>query len=329
MTEKTALIFGISGQDGAYLAHLLLSKGYRVFGSSRDAGANGFENLVRIGIRERVQAVSAATTDFRSVLSILDAIRPTEVYNLAGQSSVAMSFEQPIEAFDSIAVATLNILECIRFSRLPIRMFNAVSSECFGTTIEPATETTSFQPRSPYAMAKTTSYWATRNYREAYGMHVCSGILSNHDSPLRPPRFVCKKIVSAAVRIANGSQEKLQLGNVDIRRDWGLAAEYADAMWRMLQRPAADDYLIATGETNSLRDFLETAFAAVGLDAGEHVEINSKFYRPLELPESLLSPAKAEKDLGWVAKTKMRDLARLLVRCEIDGSVGPLPWTDH
>jgi GDPmannose 4,6-dehydratase len=178
-------------------------------------------------------------------------------------------------------------------------------------------------------MAKAAAYWATRTYREAYDMHVCSGLLSNHDSPLRPPRFVCKKIVATAVRIAKGSSEKLQLGNVNIQRDWGLAAEYVDAMHQMLQQSSPDDYIIATGETNSLGEFIEATFSTLGLDADKHVEINSRLYRPLDLPISRLSPAKAQVRLGWTAKTKMRDLAKLLVRCELDGTVGPLPWTSY
>jgi GDPmannose 4,6-dehydratase len=205
MNKKTALIFGISGQDGAYLAHMLLSRGYRVHGASRDAEAWRFGNLLRLGIRDRVQLHSASLADFRSTLSILTDVAPDEIYNLAGQSSVALSFNQPVETFESVTAGTLNILECIRYVKQPLRMFNAVSSECYGDTPEPANEETAFRPCSPYAMAKSAAFWAVKTYREAYGLHVCSGILSNHESPIRPERFVCRKIVAAAVRIANGS----------------------------------------------------------------------------------------------------------------------------
>lgn len=328
MAEKVAIILGVSGQDGAYLAHLLLSKGYRVHGTSRDAEVASFANLERLGIRDRVQVHSAALSDFRSTVNLLTTVRPMEVYNLAGQSSVVLSFNQPVETFESITVATLNILESIRFSRLPIRFFNAVSTECFGDTGQPAVETTAFRPRSPYAMAKAAAYWATNTYREAYGMHVCSGILSNHESPLRPPRFVCRKVVTTAYRIAKGSAEKLHLGNASVERDWGLAAEYMDAVWRMLQRDVPEDFLIATGETHSLSEFADAVFASLGLNASRCIEFDRTLLRPLDLTRSHLNPAKAEQKLGWRAQTKMRDLAALLVECEREGSVGPLPWIE-
>jgi len=327
MKRKTALIFGISGQDGAYLAHLLLSKGYRVHGASRDAEASLFGNLARLGIRNAVQMHSASLSDFRSTLSLLTIVEPDEIYNLAGQSSVALSFEQPVETFESITVGTLNILECIRYVKQQLRMFNAISSECFGDTDEPANEQTPFRPRSPYAMAKSAAFWTVKIYREAYGLQVCSGILSNHESPIRPERFVCRKIVAAAVRIANGSDEKLSLGNVSIQRDWGLASEYADAMWRVLQQESIEDYLIATGETCTLRDLIDAAFGSVGLDADQHVAISESLMRPLDVSVSRLDPRKARENLGWAAQYKGRRLAELLVECERSNSVGPLPWT--
>jgi GDPmannose 4,6-dehydratase len=326
MKNKTALIFGVSGQDGAYLAHMLLSKGYRVHGASRDAEASHFGNLSRLGIKEKVQLHSASLADFRSTLSILTMVEPDEIYNLAGQSSVALSFDQPVETFESITVGTLNILECIRYVKQPLRMLNAISSECFGDTPEPANETTSFLPRSPYAMAKSAAFWAVKIYREAYGLQVCSGILSNHESPIRPERFVCRKIVAAAVRIASGSDEKLSLGNVSIQRDWGLAAEYVDAMWRVLQQETVDDFLIATGLTCTLKDLIDAAFAAVGLDANRHVTFNESLLRPLDISVSRLDPRKSEVKLGWQAQYKGRRLAELLVRCEEQNSIGPLPW---
>lgn len=329
MRHKTALILGVSGQDGGYLAHLLLAKGYRVHGTSRDAEVNDFANLARLGIRARVGVHAAALSDFRNVLSLLDVVRPDEVYNLAGQSSVALSFDQPVETFESVTGATLNILECIRFGRRPIRFFNAISSECFGEAPVPATEVTPFRPRSPYGMAKAAAFWATTTYRQAYGIHACCGILSNHESPLRPGRFVARKIVSTAVRIANGSTETLMLGNVSVARDWGLAAEYVDAMWRALQLDEPDDYIVATGETRSLESFIDTVFACVGLDAADHVQTNPSLLRPLDLSISSLNPAKAAAKLGWRATTKLDALAEALVRAEREGSVGPLPWVSN
>ena len=326
MRDKIALILGISGQDGGYLADLLLSKGYRVHGTSRDADLPSFANLKRLGIRDAVQVHSLNPHDFRGVLDLLAAVRPTEVYNLAGQSSVALSFQQPVETFESTTVATINILECIRFSGLPIRFFNATSSECFGDTKEPADEMTAFRPRSPYAMAKAASFWATSTYRDAYGMHACSGILSNHESPLRPERFVCRKIVSTAVRIAGGGNETLRLGNISIQRDWGYAPEYMEAVWQMLQREAPEDFLIATGETHALDAFVEAVFSSLGLKTKDHVAFDDVLLRPLDLSVSRLNPAKAERSLGWRARTRMKELAALMVASEQSGSVGPLPW---
>ena len=259
---KTALICGISGQDGSYLARLLLDKGYEVVGTSRDAQMSGFANLSKLGILGNVRVVSMAMNDFRSVLQVLSQIKPDEVYNLAGQSSVALSFEQPVETLESITVGTLNLLEAIRFLGRDIRFYNANSSECFGDAGEiAADERTPFRPRSPYAVAKSAAFWEVDNYREAYGLYACSGILFNHESPLRPERFVTQKIVRAACRIAAHKQGTLKLGNLSIQRDWGWASEYVDAMWRMLQQDTPDDYVLATGRTTSVREFCRLAFA--------------------------------------------------------------------
>jgi len=222
MIEKSALICGVSGQDGAYLARLLIDKGYRVTGTSRDAQVSSFNNLVRLGIRDRLQLLSMVGTDFRSVLNVVAKVQPDEIYNLAGQSSVGLSFEQPMETLESIALGTLNLLEVMRFIGQPMRLYNAGSSECFGATGDAAAdEATPFHPRSPYAVAKSASVWAVANYRDAYGLYACSGLLFNHESPLRPERFVTQKIVSAACRIARGDRRPLHLGSLDIRRDWG------------------------------------------------------------------------------------------------------------
>lgn len=325
-SPRIALIFGISGQDGAYLAHLLVSKGYQVHGTSRDADVNGFVNLEKLNLKGKVKLHSASLSDFRSVLSVLRKVSPDEIFNLAGQSSVALSFDQPVETFESISVGSLNILDCLRFDGRPVRFLNAVSTECFGFTPTPADETTPFTPVSPYATAKAAAYWTTSNYRNAYGLFACSAILANHESPLRPPRFVCRKIVAAALRIATNGDERLKLGNVAIERDWGWAPEYVEALWAMLQQDTPQDFVIATGETRSLRDFVATVFSAVGLDWTQHVDTDPEMFRPLENPRSQLNPSKAERVLGWRARYRMHDVARLLIDAERTGSFGPLPW---
>lgn len=311
---KTALICGVSGQDGAYLAKMLLEFGYKVVGTSRDAHANGYTNLHRLGIQDRVIVLSMTLNDFRSVLQVLRQVAPDEVYNLAGQSSVALSFEQPVETLESITIGTLNLLECIRFLDKGIRIYNAGSSECFGEMAnQVADETTPFRPRSPYAVAKSAAFWEVANYREAYKLYACSGILFNHESPLRHERFVTQKIVRAAFRIANGSTEKLRLGNLSIQRDWGWAPEYVNAMWRMLQQDTADDFVIATGETHSLEEFVASAFALFNLHWREHIECDEALLRPTELRIGRANPAKANIQLGWIAETKMDQVVKKMV----------------
>ena len=314
---KTALICGVSGQDGSYLAQLLLEKGYRVVGTSRDAQMSSFGNLVRLGIRDRVEVDSMVLTDFRSTLQALAKAAPDEVYNLAGQSSVGLSFQQPVETLESITLGTLNLLEAIRFLDRPIRLYNASSSECFGDTAGvPATEATSFHPRSPYAVAKAAAHWEVVNYRESYGLYACNGMLFNHESPLRPERFVTRKIVVAASRIARGSDERLVLGDIGIRRDWGWAPEYVDAMWRMLQQDEPQDFVIATGETHSLQDFIAVVFDACGLDWQNHVTTDPALYRPSEIREGRGDASKAAELLGWRAKKRMPDVAKAMVQAE-------------
>ncbi len=315
---KTALICGISGQDGAYLAQNLLDRGYRVVGSSRDAQISPFANLQRLNLRHRVEVESVALTDFRSVIQALIKVVPDEVYNLAGQSSVALSFQQPVEAMESIGIGTLNLLEAIRFLGKPIKLYNACSSECFGDIRNAADETTPFRPRSPYAVAKAAAFWEVANYREAYQIFACSGILFNHESPLRPTRFVTQKIVAAACRIAQGSRDKLRLGNISIQRDWGWAPEYVEAMRLMLQQDQPDDYVIATGESHSLEEFVAAAFAQVGLDWRDHVVIDPEFFRPTEIAVSRGNPEKSAKVLGWGARHKMPDVVRLMCQDELE-----------
>ncbi len=312
---KRAIICGVSGQDGAYLAQLLLDRGYVVCGTSRDAQMSSFRNLKYLGIAERVQLESMALTDFRSVLQVLKKFQPDEVYNLAGQTSVGLSFNQPVETLESIATGTLNLLEAIRFLGAGIKLYNAGSSECFGDTGGTAAdENTPFRPRSPYAVAKAAAFWEVANYREAYGLFACSGILFNHESPLRPERFVTQKIVAAACRIASGSDEKLRLGNMTIQRDWGWAPEYVEAMYLMLQQSEASDYVIATGESTSLEDFVAAAFSTVNLDWHEHVEIDNSLLRPTDLAVGRGNPSKAKQQLGWEAKYHMSDVVRMMIQ---------------
>ncbi len=307
--RAVALICGVSGQDGAYLARHLLNKGYQVWGTSRDALGSGFTNLHRLGIRDQVKCVSMVPEDFRTVLVALRRSRASEVYYLAGQSSVGLSFEQPAETIQSITLGTLNLLEACRMVDWPIRLYHAGSSECFGDTGgATADESTPFHPRSPYAVAKTSAFWLVDNYREAYNIWACTGILFNHESPLRPARFVTQKIISTARRIAAGSGETLRLGRIDIARDWGWAPEYVDAMWRMLQQPQPQDFVIATGETHTLEAFVAEAFAALGLDWHEHVEQAEAFMRPTDLLIGRADPRKAEQLLGWKAQYRMHDV---------------------
>lgn len=317
MTEKRALIIGISGQDGAYLAELLLAKNYEVHGSSRDAMASSFQNLASLGIRDQVHLLSVSLNDFRSVLQALNQIKPDEIYNLGGQSSVGLSFEQPVETFESISVGVLNLLEAVRILDLSARIYNACSSECFGNTNgEPATEDTPFAPRSPYAVAKAAAFWQLANYREAYDLRACSGLLFNHESPLRPPRFVTSKIVQTACAISEGRAEKLKLGNINVHRDWGWAPEYVQAMWLMLQRDVMEDYVIATGETHSLEDFIAEVFGNLGLNWKDHVEHDNSLMRPSDIEKSFANPEKAARELGWKATYKMKDVARMMVEAE-------------
>lgn len=316
-----ALICGISGQDGAYLARLLLSKGYEVVGTSRDAQVGSFSNLVRLGIYDQVHLASMAANDFRSVLNVLRDVDPQEIYNLAGQSSVGLSFEQPVETLESVAIGTINLLEAIRFLDKPVRFYSAGSSECFGDTEGgAANEETPFRPRSPYAVAKSTAHWLVANYRAAYGLHASTGILFNHESPLRPERFVTKKIVAAAVRIAKGEDLRLVLGNLHIKRDWGWAPEYVDAMWRMLQQPTGSDFVIATGESHTLEDFAETAFAQVGLNWREHTDISQALIRPTDLAEGRGDASRAREVLGWSPTYRMADVINAMVEAEKTGA---------
>ena len=312
-----ALICGISGQDGAYLAKLLLDKGYEVWGTARDTDLSSFGNLAALGILDRINIRSMLLRDFRSVIQAVVESEPDEIYNLAGQSSVGRSFAQPVETLESVVVGTMNLLECIRILKKPIRFYNAGSSECFGDTgTDAADESTPFAPRSPYGVAKAAAFWETANYREAYGIYACTGMLFNHESPFRPRRFVTRKIVEGACRIAAGKQKELKLGSLEISRDWGWAPEYVEAMWRILQAEEPEDFVIATGESNTLAFFVETVFKEVGLDWKAHVTTDSSLLRPSDILFSQGRAEKAERLLGWRAKTTMSGVVTRLVAAE-------------
>jgi len=295
-----ALICGISGQDGAYLANLLQSKGYEVWGTSRDAKTCEFKGLKALKLFDKVKTLTMAPEDFRSVLKVFSEVKPHEIYNLAGQSSVGVSFEHPLETMSSVATGTLNQLEAIRCLDKSVRFFSAGSGDCFGDTgTLAANESSEFRPLSPYAVAKAAATWQVAVYRKSYDLFACTGILFNHESPLRQKHFVTSKIVSSAKRIAAGSDEKLKLGNIEIRRDWGWAPEYVEAIWRMLNRESPEDFVVATGITQSLQDFVKTVFEEARLDWRNHVIIDQSLLRPSDPIESVGNSSKAKRLLDW------------------------------
>jgi GDPmannose 4,6-dehydratase len=302
---KRAFITGISGQDGAYLASILLSKGYSVFGATRNLKSTDLSSLTEVNLR-----------DARSVDNLISSIRPQEIYHLAGQSSVSVSFNNPLETISGIIQEILIILDVIRIRDPSIRFLNAGSGDCFGGAAK-ADESTLFNPLSPYGLAKASSTSITKFYREIYGLFSCTGILFNHESPLRDSRFVSKKIISTACRIKNGQREKLVLGNIDIERDWGWAPDYVDAMWKILNQQKPDDYIIATGNTVSLRDFVAAAFEECDLNWKDHIKIDKSLFRHSEISASQANNHKACHLLNWRANFSGVDVARKLVQCEL------------
>jgi len=261
--------------------------------------------------------VSTTLTDFRSVLQLLTRYQPDELYNLAGQSSVSLSFQQPVETLESIGQGTITLLEAVRFLDRPIRLYNAGSAECFGESPVPCDESTPFRPRSPYAVAKSTAHWALANYREAYGLHACTGVLFNHESPLRSPRFVTQKIVNAACLIANHKLDRLSLGNIEVERDWGWAPEYVVAMWQMLQQPQPRDFVIATGKTVSLKDFVDSAFKYFGLDWQNYVEHKPSLIRPSEIRRGHADPRLAFESMGWKAQVQVDQVVVRMIEAQL------------
>jgi len=317
MSERRALITGVTGQDGSYLADLLLAKGYAVHGMVRRSSTENFERIAHL--TGRIQLHQGDLLDPSSLLSILQVVRPHEVYNLAAQSFVPTSWQQPTLTGEFTALGVTRLLEAIRVADPGIRFYQASSSEMYGKVREtPQNEATPFYPRSPYAVAKMFGHWITVNYRESFGLYAVSGILFNHESPRRGREFVTRKITEAVARIKLGLQDELRLGNTDSRRDWGFAPEYVDAMWRMLQQPEAGDYVIGTGEQHSVQEFVEHAFAELGLDPADFVRVDPALLRPAEVDTLLADPTKAREQLGWTAQTRAPELARLMVQADLE-----------
>lgn len=315
---KTALVTGITGQDGAYLARFLLSKGYKVYGAFRRASTINLERLDYLGIRYQLELVPLDLLDLGSIIRVLEKTQPDEVYNLAAQSFVAVSFEQPVVTGEITGLGTVRVLEAIRTINPRIRFYQASSSEMFGKAqAVPQNEKTPFYPRSPYAAAKLYAHWMTVNYRESYGIFACSGILFNHESELRGCEFVTRKITDGVARIKHGLAKELRLGNLEAKRDWGYAPEYCEAMWLMLQQDQPDDYVIATGETHSVREFAEEAFACVGLNWRDFVVEDPAFKRPADVDFLVGDATKARQKLGWRPRTTFKDLVRLMVEADL------------
>jgi GDPmannose 4,6-dehydratase len=319
---KTALITGITGQDGSYLAELLLSKGYTVHGIVRRSSTFNTERIDHIyqdphALDYRLRLSHGDLEDGSSLARLIARIQPDEIYNLGAQSHVRVSFDAPLYTGDVTGLSALRLLEALRASGIEARIYQASSSEMFGAAPPPQNERTPFHPRSPYGCAKVFAYWATVNYREAYGMYAVNGILFNHESPRRGETFVTRKITRAIARIQAGLQDRLYLGNLDAVRDWGYAPEYVDAMWRMLQRDDPEDYVVATGEAATVRQFLEVAFDHAGLDWTEHVRYDPKYERPSEVDALIGDASKAHELLDWKAQVKVAELARIMVDADI------------
>jgi GDPmannose 4,6-dehydratase len=316
--NKSALITGITGQDGAYLAKLLLDKGYRVFGLHARRSTDTLWRLRDLGIADDVNLVAGDLTDLSALIRCMEKSAAQEVYNLGAQSFVGSSWEQPVLTANVTGVGALNVLEAVRIVNPKARFYQASTSEMFGLIQETMqSETTPFYPRSPYGVAKLYAHWMTINYRESFDLHASSGILFNHESPLRGIEFVTRKVTDAVARIKQGKQKELRLGNIDAKRDWGFAGDYVEAMWLMLQQETADDYVIATGLTTTVRDMCRIAFSHVGLEHQDHVVIDPKFYRPAEVEVLLGNPAKAKAKLGWVAKTELKTLITSMVDADL------------
>jgi len=315
---KSALITGITGQDGAYLAKLLLNKGYHVSGLIARRATPTTWRLQYLGIANEVDLINGDLTDLPSIVRAMNKAKPSEIYNLGAQSFVASSWQQPVLTAQSTGIGVLHVLEATRLADCAIRFYQASSSEMFGLVRDPIqSEATPFYPRSPYGVAKLFGHWMTVNYRESFNMFTCSGILFNHESPLRGIEFVTRKVTDAVARIKLGQQKDLRLGNIDAKRDWGYAGDYVEAMWLMLQQEQADDYVVATGRCTTVRDMCKIAFDYVGLNYEDYVVIDPAYYRPAEVDILLGNPAKAKKVLGWEAKTSLHDLIEMMLEADL------------
>jgi GDPmannose 4,6-dehydratase len=318
LKNKNALITGITGQDGAYLAKLLIDKGYNVFGLHARRSTNTLWRLQHLGVESAVQLLEGDLMDLSSLIRAMERSQACEVYNLGAQSFVGTSWDQPVLTAQVTGVGALNVLEAVRIVNAKARFYQASTSEMFGLIQEEKqSEATPFYPRSPYGIAKLYAHWMTINYRESHGLHASSGILFNHESPLRGIEFVTRKVTDAVARIKQGKQQELRLGNIDAKRDWGFAGDYVEAMWLMLQQDAADDFVVATGETTTVRDMCRIAFEHVGLDHEKFVVIDPKFYRPAEVEVLLGNPAKAQAKLGWRASTDLTTLITMMVDADM------------
>jgi GDPmannose 4,6-dehydratase len=316
--NKNALITGITGQDGAYLAKLLLDKGYDVYGLMARRGSDSLWRLRELGVENEVSLIDGDLMDVTSLIRAMETSKASEVYNLGAQSFVGTSWTQPILTAQVTGVGAVNVLEAVRIVNSEARFYQASTSEMFGLIqAERQDESTPFYPRSPYGVAKLMAHWATVNYRESFGLHASSGILFNHESPLRGPEFVTRKVALAVARIKLGLQKELRLGNIDAKRDWGFAGDYVEAMWAMLQQEQADDFVIATGVTTTVRDMCEIAFSHVGLNYRDHVVIDPEFFRPAEVDVLLGNPGKAERKLGWKPHTSLNDLIAMMVDADM------------
>lgn len=316
---KTALITGITGQDGAYLAELLLGKGYTIVGAERRASTRNRMRTNELGITDEITFADFDLADQGNMIRVLEKHQPDEVYNLAAQSFVALSFEQPVMTGDVTGIGVARLLEAIRNVNPKIRFYQASTSEMFGKVqAVPQSEETPFYPRSPYGVAKLYGHWLTVNYRESYDMYACSGILFNHESPLRGVEFVTRKITLAVARIKHGLQKELRMGNLDAKRDWGYAKEYVEGMHLMLQQDAPDDFVLATGKTHTVESFVEAAFSSVGLEWRDFVVIDPAFVRPAEVDLLLGDPSKAKAKLGWEPKTSFEELVALMVEADME-----------
>ncbi|MDO8592378.1 MAG: GDP-mannose 4,6-dehydratase [bacterium] len=324
---KRALIIGITGQDGPYLAKLLVNKGYKVYGGYRRSSTRNLWRLHYLDVKKDVELISLDLIDQTSIMAAIKQSRPDEIYNLAAQSFVGVSFEEAIATGEITGLGVTRILDSIRQTNPRIKFYQASTSEMFGDALPPQSEKTLFEPNSPYAAAKLYAHWATKSYRQGYGLFACSGILFNHESPIRGIEFVTRKITDGVARIKMGYSDKIYLGNLDAKRDWGFAGDYVEAMWLMLQQKKADDYVIATGESHTVKEFCEEAFSCVGLNWQKYVEVDKKFLRPNDVHYLLGDPAKAKKELNWQPKVNFKELVKMMVEADLEKYQNPLKHT--